>query len=917
MTKKFSELREFTDAQMAKLKKEYEPLKGKTISMANINKMNSMLNTYSIDMLMKLAKGDVPFLSTSAKSKLVIKHGKKWTDFKEPLDMAEADELQQEACWVGYKQVGMKKKGDRQVPNCVKEELVESKMQVQNLKTLSHRTAFRATIKKVLPSVVAYGSDSNPDFLTFVGSKSDLESLATMAKQYKVGPIRESMDDDCPTCNGGECQCANEMTVKVCEDCGNDECVCVSLEEALKVKYDKTKQGWFDDKGRRRYLGNAATNAIMKKKLDHAIKTGDWTSFDVSVNEMMEAHQGQGLPPHLAKLFDKDGKFKDPKTQKKYQDMIDRQGKTRLSKVTDVTPKGYGPKEENMQIEGKYLKYSNLLMKKAKEMQAIDKAQNKSKVANPSLNAIKEIDKEIEKEKKKLGIKEEIEEGKKILISKIKDSKIEKDIMMIVKKNNLGISLSKSSKGIQADGNTKDLSKLVDGLFDKHMDNIINPSNPPFEIRMEGLDKEDEKSVDDVVKQLKKAVKAHQGQVKSLTKDLKDEADLTKTQIKMVHKKADDLPKNDFVKRYGKDGDSVRFATATNMVKKKLGVAENLIKGENEMNESYKDNFNAAMEELGINSLDELKSVEEQKAFFSYVDSLEEGLTAGQKKLPPALQKSILAKQGDKKEELSDKQKEMDVNKNGKIDGEDLAKLRTKKEQADSPAQQAAIAISKKEKEMSKEMKELKAETDPEKMETMKKEMMEMMKKEMANMDEMSETMKKEVMKEMKKKMDEYGSMNINAMKEMAEMKPMNKKMVNAMTDPSKMNAMHSQDPKQDMIKKHSADDIRAMKTMEMDMAKNNDDTVTPSMETMKAMMMKKDEMEKKETASKRMNAMKDANPMYAMKDAAQKEMMNAMKKVQMNDKKKIQATYEKYLVTKEGSLEAAVLTSVSTKKTD
>ena len=845
MSKLFKDLREFTDAQMAKLKKEYEPLKGKTIGMANINKMNAMLNTYSVAMLMKLAKGDVPFLSTSAKSKLVIKHGKKWTDFKEPLDMAEADELQQEACWVGYKQVGMKKKGDRQVPNCVKEELVESKMQVQNLKTLSHRTAFRATIKKVLPSVVAYGSDSNPDFLTFVGSKSDLESLATMAKQYKVGPIRESMDDDCPTCNGGECQCADETIIKVCEDCGNDECVCVSLEEALKVKYDKTKQGWFDDKGRRRYLGNAATNAIMKKKLDHAIKTGDWTSFDVTVKEMMEAHQGQGLPPHLAKLFDKDGSFKDPKTQKKYQDMIDRQGKTRLSKVTDVTPKGYGPKEENMQIEGKYLKYSNLLMKKAKEMQAIDKAQNKSKVANPSLNAIKEIDKEIEKEKKKLGIKEEIEEGKKILISKIKDSKIEKDIMMIVKKNNLGISLSKSSKGIQADGNTKDLSKLVDALFDKHMDNIFNPRiviDPPFEIRMEGLDSKDKETIEPIIKQLKKSVKAHGKQAKQLQKDIKDEADLTKTQIKMVHKKADDLPKNDFVKRYGKDGDSVRFATATNMVKKKLGVAENLIKGENEMNESYKDNFNAAMEELGINSLDELESVEEQKAFFSYVDSLEEGLTSGQKKLPPALQKAILKKQGETKDD---------------------------KKETVSPAQQAAIAISKKEKgeEPKKEMKMKKEETED--------------------------------------------------VAEMAEMSPMNAMKMNAMTDPKKMNAMTMQDPKQDMIKKHSNDDIKAMKTMEMDMAKNNDDTETPSMEMMKAMMMKKDEMMKKETASKRMNAMKDANPMYAMKDAAQKEMMNAMKKVQMNDKKKIQATYEKYLPTKEGSLEAAVLKSVSTKKTD
>ena len=87
-------------------------------------------------------------------------------------------------------------------------------------------------------------------------------------------------------------------------------------------------------------------------------------------------------------------------------------------------------------------------------------------------------------------------------------------------------------------------------------------------------------------------------------------------------------------------------------------------------------------------------------------------LTAGQKKLPPALQKAIKDKE-DKKdeemdpkkdmvnktkkgmeemmpkkdmmkkkdEELSDKQKKMDMNKNGKIDGEDLAKLRAKKEE--------------------------------------------------------------------------------------------------------------------------------------------------------------------------------------------------------------------------------------------
>ena len=55
------------------------------------------------------------------------------------------------------------------------------------------------------------------------------------------------------------------------------------------------------------------------------------------------------------------------------------------------------------------------------------------------------------------------------------------------------------------------------------------------------------------------------------------EADLSKAQIKKVHDKADDLSKSDFIKRYGKEGDAVRFATATNIVKKQLGIDEGVI----------------------------------------------------------------------------------------------------------------------------------------------------------------------------------------------------------------------------------------------------------------------------------------------------------------------------------------------------
>ena len=58
-----------------------------------------------------------------------------------------------------------------------------------------------------------------------------------------------------------------------------------------------------------------------------------------------------------------------------------------------------------------------------------------------------------------------------------------------------------------------------------------------------------------------------------MAKALKESTDLTKSQIKKVHKVADELPKKDFRDRYGKKkGDAVRYGTATNMVKKKLGL---------------------------------------------------------------------------------------------------------------------------------------------------------------------------------------------------------------------------------------------------------------------------------------------------------------------------------------------------------
>ena len=177
------------------------------------------------------------------------------------------------------------------------------------------------------------------------------------------------------------------------------------------------------------------------------------------------------------------------------------------------------------------------------------------------------------------------------------------------------------------------------------------------------------------------------------------EADLSKSQIKKVHKQADDLPKKDFMKRYGKDGDSVRYATATNMVKKKLGLGESnfIKKGELKMNDTYKQRLTSAMEHFNISSLGELNE-DDHKTFFSYVDDMKEGLSAAQKKLPPALQKAIAKKMKDKsemhdmkkddkkdvKEDLVGGQKKLDKDKDGDLDAKDFAALRKDKKEMKS-----------------------------------------------------------------------------------------------------------------------------------------------------------------------------------------------------------------------------------------
>ncbi len=70
-------LQEFTDSQISQLKKDYAPLKGKTISGTNANKLMRIFDKFDKNkqLLVKLLKANIPFVSMLAQARLISRHG--------------------------------------------------------------------------------------------------------------------------------------------------------------------------------------------------------------------------------------------------------------------------------------------------------------------------------------------------------------------------------------------------------------------------------------------------------------------------------------------------------------------------------------------------------------------------------------------------------------------------------------------------------------------------------------------------------------------------------------------------------------------------------------------------------------------------------------------------------------------------
>ena len=115
-----------SSAQIAQLKKAYEPMRGKKISTSNATKLQGIMDKFakSKDVLLQLVKADIPFVSSAAVTRLISKHGMKGAE----INKLKKEEMEFWAEWTELDEG--RERSARQLVNPNKEVMVVKKNKV-------------------------------------------------------------------------------------------------------------------------------------------------------------------------------------------------------------------------------------------------------------------------------------------------------------------------------------------------------------------------------------------------------------------------------------------------------------------------------------------------------------------------------------------------------------------------------------------------------------------------------------------------------------------------------------------------------------------------------------------------------------------------------------------------------------------
>jgi hypothetical protein len=267
-----------------------------------------------------------------------------------------------------------------------------------------------------------------------------------------------------------------------------------------------------------------------------------------------ESVEEAGLPPHLAKMFDKYGNFKDPKKQAKFDAMQKKEREKKQMKSVDVTPKGYGPVDEATNVGINILNTMEQIVdqKSAMEVKFVD---GKSKVDMYTASAFMQV------------------------YNKVNDANQKKMLQMAETRTGFVSLMKKVFNIISGVKEGKSPHKKGTAKYKKHM--AAMHAGESVNEGMEDKIKADIKaglSTDVIIGKYTNKRTTNTDEIRKIIQNIKwnmrknnedvQERSLTKAEKEKMKHYEKKLDKAEFKKRYGKEGEAVYYATATKMAKK-------------------------------------------------------------------------------------------------------------------------------------------------------------------------------------------------------------------------------------------------------------------------------------------------------------------------------------------------------------
>ena len=581
---------EFTDTQITKLKKDYESLKGAKISLARANQLRNIFDKITNTQLPKLYRADIPFLSTMALSRMIKKgiqvpKGVKIRAFREDV----VDEKFQPGFAVRYLDP---KNGKRLVAAYKTKKDADDKAAqlkkdgAKDITITKHDLNFKEEDYNVVNELGATTLKEYAEYIEYMAkNSSQAKAIANMFKG-KTGGGESNAD-------GSEVRIDSAKDVEsihkqVVAKYGDDVRVLTKEQDENAINISGVETS-----GER---VNEASNTIYKVKKDgKVVFTGKYNQ----VLTYRKQHGGE-IVTEETEPKKKFGDIKKETTDKnkdavnietmKQQLGVLRQ-KLEIEKHKAVKPqpnKETGEVPLTVGLAHKLLRDKDKKKEGVGEKEKVEEGRVKEYLMDVEQDAADGMDlnKLIRKHYGKMGL---TADAIKKIYYRVTNEEVKKSYKTIVNESSHYTS-SQVKQAIEiankSDGNytgaSKQIEKIVKGLSNhKDVANALRKANESLDER-DGANTSSRKgSVWRKAKKWRFGMKVGSKEPKG-DKELEEirirpkravESDLSKSQTKKVHKKADDLPKKSFRDQYGKKkGDSVRYAVATKQTKKKIGI---------------------------------------------------------------------------------------------------------------------------------------------------------------------------------------------------------------------------------------------------------------------------------------------------------------------------------------------------------